>query len=65
MKIIKAVYNFLVGDMIILIGTGLALLLLIPLQSVSVLHPYAGAILVIITLVILGTTLARELLSKK
>jgi len=64
MKALKAVYNFIVGDMIILIGIVLVFLLLILINTVAALTPiraYSGAILVIVTLVVLGVTLSREL----
>jgi len=64
MKAIKAVYNFIVGDMVILIGMVLVLLLLILINNVTALTPiraYSGAILVVVTLVVLGITLGREL----
>ncbi|HLZ55641.1 MAG TPA: hypothetical protein VKR06_01735 [Ktedonosporobacter sp.] len=65
MKIIKAVYDFLVGDMIILVGMALALLLLTLLQTIEALHSYTGAVLVVITLLVLGITLRRELVGRK
>jgi hypothetical protein len=64
MKALKAVYNFIVGDMVILIGIVLVFLLLILINNVAALTPiraYSGAILVVVTLVVLGVTLSREL----
>jgi hypothetical protein len=64
MKALKAVYNFIVGDMIILIGIVLVLLVLLLINNIAALTPiraYSGAILVVVTLVVLGITLGREL----
>jgi hypothetical protein len=64
MKALKAVYNFIVGDMVILVGIVLVLLLLLLINNVAALTPiraYSGAILVVVTLVVLGVTLSREL----
>jgi hypothetical protein len=64
MKVIMAVYNFLVGDLIILIGVLLVLILLSMIHFIGILSPiraYSGAILVIAILVVLGGTLGREL----
>jgi hypothetical protein len=64
MKVIMAVYNFLVGDMVILIGISFIFLLLALLYFVEALSPlraYSGAILVVAILVVLGGTLTREL----
>jgi hypothetical protein len=64
MKVIMAVYNFLVGDLIILVGFLLILLLLSLIHFIEALAPiraYSGAILVIAILVVLGGTLSREL----
>jgi hypothetical protein len=64
MKILKAIYNFLVGDMTILIGIVLVFLLLLLINAVSVLAPlrtFSGAILIVVVLVVLGITLSREL----
>ena len=64
MKIIKAIYNFLVGDMTILVGIALALLLLALLQTIEPLRPYIGPLLILITLLVLGIALRRELSGK-
>jgi hypothetical protein len=64
MKAIKAVYNFLVGDIVILIGMVCTLLLLTLIHFVGALAPiraYSGAILVIAALVVLAITFSREL----
>ena len=61
---VKAVYNFIVGDMVILVGIVLVFLLLLLINNVAALTPiraYSGAILVVVTLVVLGITLGREL----
>ena len=66
MKIIKAIYNFIVGDMIILIGVALAVTILALINNVSALAPlkgFSGAILVIAVLASLVTTLSREAFS--
>ncbi len=63
MKVIKAVYNFLVGDMIILVGVLITVILLALINAVSVLAPLrtvSGIILVIAVLVVLTATLSRE-----
>lgn len=63
MKVIKVVYNFLVGDMIILIGVLIAVLILALFNSVPALASLkvaSGPILVVAVLVILLTTLRRE-----
>jgi hypothetical protein len=64
MKVIKAVYNFLVGDMIILIGVVIAIILLALINTVSALSPLRGTIEAIIliaaVLISLTATLVRE-----
>lgn len=64
MKVIKAIYNFLVGDMIILIGVAIAIILLTLINTVSALSPLRGAIEAIIliaaVLLSLTATLIRE-----
>jgi tryptophan-rich sensory protein len=55
---VKAVYNFLVGDMRLLIGTLVALVLtavVAPLSPVA-----AGALLVVVVVLTLGASLRRE-----
>ena len=64
MKAIKAVYNFIVGDMVILVSMVLVLLVLILINNVAAftaIRAYSGAILVVVTLVVLGLSLYREL----
>ncbi len=63
MKVIKAVYNFIVGDMIILIGILLTILVLALINNIDALAPLriaTGAILVIAVLGVLVATLSRE-----
>lgn len=64
---IKAVYNFIVGDMIILVGILIAFILLALIYTVSalaVLQPFSGFILIIAALVVLIATLSREAYSR-
>ena len=68
MKVIKAIYNFIVGDMIILIGVIIAALILALINNVSALAPLrviSGVILVVAVLVVLTATLMREALGKR
>jgi len=68
MKVIKAIYNFIVGDMIILVGVLLATLLLALIDNVKALSPLrsvSGLILVIAVLTVLGLTLLREARGKR
>lgn len=68
MKVIKAIYNFIVGDMIILIGVSITILILALINTVSVLAPLrvaTGAILVLAVLGVLTTTLLREANGKR
>lgn len=68
MKAIKAVYNFIVGDMIILIGVVVTLLILALINNVSVLAPLQaieGVLLVVAVLGVLTATLLREALGKR
>jgi len=63
MKAIKAIYNFLVGDMIILIGITITVVVLALINFVNALAPLSGAsayILIIAVLVVLTATLTRE-----
>ena len=67
MKVIKAIYNFIVGDMVILIGVIVAMLILALFKYVPGLAPLkvaSGAILVVAVLVILLATLTRETRTK-
>ncbi|MBV9616823.1 MAG: hypothetical protein JO011_03915 [Ktedonobacteraceae bacterium] len=68
MKAIKAVYNFIVGDMVILVGMVLVFLLLVLINTVAALTPvraYSGLILIVVTLTVLGITLSRELVGRE
>ena len=68
MKVIKAIYNFIVGDMIILVGVLLATLLLALIDNVATLSPLrsiSGLILVIAVIAVLGLTLLREARGKR
>lgn len=67
MKVIKAIYNFIVGDMVILVGviiTMVVLALLNYVPGLTALKVASGAILVVAVLVILLTTLSRETRAK-
>lgn len=64
MKIIKAIYNFIVGDMIILVGVIITLIILALINDIGFLAPLrvaSGAILIIAVLAVLVTTLNREI----
>ncbi len=66
MKIIKAIYNFIVGDMVILIGVALVVTVLALINNVSALAPlkdFSGPFLVIAVLSSLVATLSREAFS--
>jgi membrane protein implicated in regulation of membrane protease activity len=63
MKVIKAIYNFIVGDMIILVGVIIAVIILALISSISALAPLrvaSGVILVVAVLLVLTATLYRE-----
>ena len=63
MKVIKAIYNFIVGDWIILSGILLIIALLTIIHLVDGLSPLrnvSGIILVVATLAVLIVTLSRE-----
>ena len=63
MKIIKAIYNFIVGDMVILIGVALTVTVLALINNVSALAPlmgFSGPFLVLGVLSSLVATLSRE-----
>lgn len=63
MKVIKAIYNFIVGDMVILIGVGITVIILALLNAIPVfaaLRVASGVILIVAVLVILLATLSRE-----
>ena len=66
MKIIKAIYNFIVGDMVIPIGIALAVTVLALINNVSALAPlkdFSGPILVLGVLSSLVASLSREAFS--
>jgi hypothetical protein len=63
MKVIKAIYDFIVGDMVILVGVIITVIILALLNTVSALSALrvaSGYILVIAALIIITTTLYRE-----
>jgi hypothetical protein len=67
-KVIKAIYNFIVGDMIILVGVVIAVLVLAIINNVSALSPLRGAtgfLLVAAVLITLTATLYREAMGKR
>ena len=66
MKVIKAIYNFIVGDMVILIGVLLAVIVLALINNVSALASlkgFSGLFLVIAVLGSLVASLSREAFS--
>lgn len=68
MNIIKAIYNFIVGDIVILLGVIIAVVILALLNSIpalSSLKVASGVILIVAVLVILLITLSRETGSKR
>ena len=68
MKVINAIYQFIVGDMIILVGIIIALIILFLIEYVPFLAPLrvaTGAILIVAVLVVLVATLSREAFSKR
>lgn len=63
MNVIKAIYNFIVGDMIILIGILAVVLVLALINNVDALaaiRPATGYILIVAVLGVLIATLSRE-----
>ncbi len=63
MKIIKAIYNFIVGDMVILIGVALAVTVLTLINNVdalATLKGFSGLFLIVAVLGSLVATLSRE-----
>jgi vacuolar-type H+-ATPase subunit I/STV1 len=63
MKIIKAIYNFIVGDMVILVGVLLTVAVLALINNVNALAPlkdFSGPILVLGVLSSLVGSLSRE-----
>ncbi len=68
MKVIKAIYNFIVGDMIILVGVIVAIVILALINTVSALAPFhvaTGYILILVVIGVLTTTLYREARGKR
>ena len=66
MKVIKAIYNFIVGDMVILIGVTLAIIVLTLINNVSSLAPlkgFSGLFLILAVLGSLVAALSREAFS--
>jgi hypothetical protein len=67
-KVIKAIYNFIVGDMVILIGITLTVTILALINNVSALAPlkgFSGPFLVLGVLSSLVVTLSREAFSSQ
>jgi len=67
-KVIKAVYNFIVGDMVILIGIALTVIILALINNVNTLaslKSFSGTILVFGVLSSLVVTLSREAFSSR
>jgi hypothetical protein len=65
-KVITAIYNFIVGDMVILIGVVLAVIILALINNVAALAPLrglSGPFLIIAVLGSLTATLSREAFS--
>jgi hypothetical protein len=63
-KVIKSIYNFIVGDMIILVGVVITFIILALINDIGFLAPLrvaSGSILVIAILIVLVTTLSREI----
>jgi hypothetical protein len=68
MKVINAIYQFIVGDIIILVGIIIALIILFLIEYVPFLAPLrvaTGAILIVAVLAVLVATLSREALGKR
>lgn len=66
MKVIKAIYNFIVGDMVILIGVILAVIILSLINNVAALASlkgFSGPFLILAVLGSLVATLSREAFS--
>jgi hypothetical protein len=64
LKVILAVYKFFVGDLVILIGTVLTMVILALINSVGALAPLrggSGLILIVGVLAVLLATLSREI----
>ena len=68
MKAIKAIYNFIVGDMIILVGVIVAIVILALTNTVSALAPLrvaTGYVLIAVVIGVLTATLYREARGKR
>jgi hypothetical protein len=68
MKVIKAIYNFIVGDMIILVGITITVIILALIDTISALaslRAISGVILVVAVLSVLTATLLRETMGKR
>jgi hypothetical protein len=68
MKAIKAIYNFIVGDMIILVGVIVAIVILALINTVGVLAPLrvaTGYLLIAAVIGVLSATLYREARGKR
>jgi len=68
MKVVKAIYNFVVGDMIILVGVIFAIVILALINTVSVLAPLhvaTGFLLIAVVIGVLTATLYREARGKR
>jgi len=68
LKAILAVYNFFVGDLVILIGVSLAMVILALIHFLGALAPLrggSGAILIVGVLATLVATLGREVMRPK
>ena len=63
MKVVNAIYNFIVGDMVILVGVIVAIVILALINTVSVLaplHAATGFLLIAVVIGVLTATLYRE-----
>ena len=63
MKVVKAIYNFIVGDMIILVGVIVAIVILALINTASILaplHSATGYVLIAVVIGVLTATLYRE-----
>jgi hypothetical protein len=68
MNVIKAIYNFIVGDMIILVGVIIAIVILALINTVSILAPLrvaTGYLLIAVVIGVLTATLYREARGKR
>ncbi|HWZ19459.1 MAG TPA: hypothetical protein VNW73_11725 [Ktedonobacteraceae bacterium] len=68
MKAVKAIYNFIVGDMIILVGVIVAIVILALINNVGVLAPLrvaTGYLLIAAVIGVLTATLYREARGKR